>query len=48
MSIDFKYRFGALPIRTGYSYLDLEDLKSDVFQGTFSVTIEYKFSTTTE
>ncbi len=47
ISIDFRYRFGALPIRTGYSYLDLFDTKSDMYQGSLIATVEYKFNLTT-
>ena len=44
LGIDFRYRYGVLPIREGYSYLDLNEFKSDVNQGSFIVTIEYKFN----
>lgn len=44
IGLDFKYRYGFLPIREGYSYLELADLRSAVYQGSFSFTIEYKFN----
>lgn len=44
IGLDLKYRYGFLPIRNGYSYLDLPNLRSDVFQGSFSITMEYKFN----
>ncbi len=44
IGLDFKYRYGFTPIRKGYSYLDLADIRSNVYQGTFLFTIEYKFN----
>lgn len=46
MAVDFRYRFGALPIRGGYSYLDLADSRSELYQGSFIVTIAYKLNFT--
>jgi hypothetical protein len=42
--LNFKYRYGLTPIIKGYSYLDLANLKSSVYQGSFLFTIEYKFN----
>jgi hypothetical protein len=44
LAFDFRYRFGVLPIRTGYSYLDLDQTKSDVYQGSFIFSIGYFFN----
>lgn len=47
LSLDFRYRYGFLPIRVGYSYLDLEQTKSDLYQGSFIMTFTYSFNSTT-
>ena len=44
VGLDIRYRYGFLPIRNGYSYLELPDLRSDVFQGSLVITMEYKFN----
>jgi hypothetical protein len=46
MGINFRYRYETMPARNEFSYLDLTDLKSDVYQGSVIITIEYKFNLT--
>jgi hypothetical protein len=46
MSIDCRYRYGFTPIRLGYSYLDLPESKSDVYQGSLILSFTYSFKMT--
>lgn len=46
VSIDCRYRFGALPIRKGFSYLDLQQTKSDLYQGSLILSFTYSFNST--
>jgi hypothetical protein len=44
MFLDCRYRYGFTPIREGYSYLDLNDVKSNINQGSFIMTFGYSFN----
>ena len=41
MYLDYRYRYSFMPVREGYSYLDIPNIDSSVNQGAFIMTIGY-------
>jgi len=45
--LECRYRHGFNPVRKGFSYLDIAEIQSDVYQGSFIISLGYKINFST-